>query len=63
MTIAEVRDKIQRIKDGIEPEVLQCMDANANEMAVSVREQLYSGIDGRGAPLSPSYSAMAGCCV
>jgi len=56
MTIAEVRDKIQRIKDGIEPEVLQCMDANANEMAVSVREQLYSGIDGRGAPLSPSYS-------
>ena len=57
MTIADMRAKVQRIKEGIEPEVLQCMDTNANEMAVSVREQLYSGIDGDGRPLSPSYSS------
>lgn len=55
-TIADIRDRVRRIKEGIEPEILTCMDVNAHEMAYSVREQLYSGIDGRGAPLSPSYS-------
>lgn len=55
MTIAEMRDKIRRTKDGIQPEIVACMGANTHEMVVSVREQLYSGIDGRDAPLSPSY--------
>ena len=51
-----MREKIRRTKDNIKPEIVQCMDSNKHEMVVSVREQLYSGIDGRGAPLSPSYS-------
>lgn len=51
-----MRDRIRRTKEGIQPEILRCMDGNKHEMVVSVREQLYSGIDGRGAPLSPSYS-------
>ena len=51
-----MRERIRRTKEGIQPEILRCMDGNKHEMVVSVREQLYSGIDGRGAPLSPSYS-------
>lgn len=52
-----MRDKISRMKAQIQPEIVRCMDDNRSEMTMSVREQLYSGIDGRGAPLSPSYSA------
>ena len=51
-----MRERIRRTKEGIQPEILRCMDGNKHEMVVSGREQLYSGIDGRGAPLSPSYS-------
>lgn len=51
-----MRDKIRRSKDMIQSEIVKCMDDNKREMVVSVREQLYSGIDGRGAPLFPSYS-------
>ena len=51
-----MRERIRRTKEGIHTEILRCMDGNKHEMVVSVREQLYSGIDGRGAPLSPSYS-------
>ena len=56
MNIKEMRERIRRTKEGIQPEILRCMDVNKHEMVVSVRDQLYSGIDGRGAPLSPSYS-------
>lgn len=51
-----MRDKIHRSKENIRSEILKCMDDNRRDMVSSVREQLYSGIDGRGAPLSPSYS-------
>ncbi len=51
-----MRERIRTIKDGFEGEVLRCMDENSHEMTFSVREQLYSGIDGNGVPLSPSYS-------
>lgn len=57
MTVSEMREKIRRTKENIEPEIVRCMGDNSHEMVVSVREQLYSGIDGRGAPLSPSYSS------
>lgn len=56
MTINEMRERIRRTKDGIQPEILRCMEDNKDEMVLSVREQLYSGIDGNGAELSPSYS-------
>lgn len=56
MNIKEMRERIGRVKDGIRPEILQCMGDNRHEMVVSVREQMYSGVDGRDAPLSPSYS-------
>lgn len=50
-----MRDKIGRAKEGIRGEVLKCMDANKGDMTASVREQLYSGIDGDDNHLSPSY--------
>lgn len=56
MNIKEMRARVRSVKDGIQPEILRCMDSNRLEMVEDVREQLYSGIDGRGAPLSPSYS-------
>ena len=56
MNIKEMREKIRRTNENAQSEILRCMDTNRHEMVVSVREQLYSGIDGRGAPLSPSYS-------
>jgi len=56
MTIQEMRDRIRAARDGIRPEIARCMDENRHDMVESVREQLYSGIDGNGAPLYPSYS-------
>ena len=56
MNIKEMREKIRRTKDGIKPEIVQCMGDNKHEMVFSVREQLWTGIDGRGTPLMPSYS-------
>ena len=56
MTIQEMRDKIRLANTNIKSEVVRCMDDNKLEMVMSVREQLYSGIDGRGTSLSPSYS-------
>ena len=57
MTIEEVRERVRRMKDGFQGEVLDCMGQNSHEMVVSVREQLYSGIDGEGNSLSPSYDS------
>lgn len=57
MTIQDMRERIRRTRDGIRKEILQCMDDNSYEMVVSVREQLYSGVDGRDKALSPSYTS------
>lgn len=56
MNIKEMREKIGRAKAQIRGEIARCMDTNKHEMVVSVREQMYSGIDGDDATLSPSYS-------
>ena len=56
MTIAEMRERIAKARAEFEPTVARCMAENKHEMVDSVREQLYSGIDGRGAALQPSYS-------
>lgn len=57
MNIVEMRERIRLIKDGFKGQVLDCMADNSHEMVVSVREQLYSGIDGEGNSLSPSYDS------
>lgn len=57
MNIAEVRERIRLMNAGIQSQILDCMAQNAHDMTVSVREQLYSGVDGEGNSLSPSYSS------
>ena len=57
MTIEEVRERVRRMKDGFQQQVLDCMADNSHDMVLSVREQLYSGLDGNGTSLSPSYDS------
>ena len=54
-SIYDVADVIQRIANGFEPSVVDCMDENHKLVENLVREQLWCGVDGRGEYLSPSY--------
>ena len=54
-SIEEVYNVIHRIASGIEESVLECMGRNADIVEGMVREQLYSGLDGNGDYLSPTY--------
>lgn len=53
--ISEVSDVIGKIADGFKEEVAKCMAANKNEAVELILEQLYSGLDGNGEHLSPTY--------
>lgn len=53
--ISEVSDVIGKIADGFKEEVMKCMAANKNEAVELILEQLYSGLDGNGEHLSPTY--------
>ncbi len=46
---------IDAIRDGIRDSVLECLDEKRDIITMSVTEQLYSGIDGEGEYLKPSY--------
>ncbi len=54
-SIEEVYNVIHRISSGIGESVLECMGENADVVAGMVREQLYSGLDGNGDYLRPTY--------
>lgn len=54
-SIEEVATAVGLVADGLEDEVLACMNDNAGVVVNLVREQLYSGRDGSGEYLSPSY--------
>lgn len=53
--IFEVCDIITEMSDGFVPTVLGCLSEHADKAASAVREQMYSGIDGDGKFLSPTY--------
>jgi hypothetical protein len=55
MDIEEVTNIITQIADGIEDAVLKCMHENSRYFSQAVREQLYSGLNGAGEYLSPTY--------
>lgn len=57
MNISKVADIIHAISSGFEEAVASCMDSNKVVVRQAVTEQLYSGIDGNGAHLSPTYDA------
>lgn len=46
---------IDAIKDGIAESILQCIDEKSDLVVTSITEQLYSGVDGNGEFLSPTY--------
>lgn len=46
---------IHRIADGFEKTVTQTMEEHSYDMAFCVKEQLYSGVDGEGRKLRPTY--------
>lgn len=55
MDIEKVTDIIHKISEGFEEACLKCLDDHSGIIADAVREQLESGQDGNGAPLSPTY--------
>lgn len=55
MGIEEVSEIIGRIAGGIEDACARCLVENAGIVAEAIREQLYSGLDGDGGYLSPTY--------
>lgn len=54
--LIDVADVIAAISDAFEDAVVECMDDNKDDVVEMVREQLYSGLDGKGSYLSPTYS-------
>ncbi len=55
MGIKEVADIIGKIADGFNETCLKCLDDNKGVIVQAIREQLYSGLDGEGRHLSPTY--------
>lgn len=55
MRIEQVADIIHRIASGFEENAVKCLDEHSQTMVSAVKEQLYSGLDGEGEYLSPTY--------
>lgn len=55
MGIEEVANIIKKISDGFEEACIQCLSDNSGIVLRAVTEQLYSGLDGDGKHLSPTY--------
>lgn len=55
MGIEEVSGIIHKIAVGLAPACAQCLDVNKGIVLDAVREQIYSGLDGDGQHLSPTY--------
>ena len=46
---------INAVKDGLKDSILECLEEKRDIITSSITEQLYSGIDGEGEYLSPTY--------
>ena len=55
MSIDEVANIIRKISDGFEEACIRCLEDNSDIVLSAVAEQLYSGQDGDGSHLSPTY--------
>lgn len=55
MGIDEVACIIGKIANGLEEACMQCLEANSGTVLQAVKEQIYSGQDGEGNHLSPTY--------
>lgn len=54
-SIYEVARVIRKISDGLEKEVVSCMESNKDIVRDCIQEQLYSGLDGTEHLLNPTY--------
>lgn len=57
MDIVEVSRIIHNIADKFEEKVLECLATHSDCVVLAIQEQLYSGIDGDGNYLTPTYDA------
>lgn len=57
MDIQDVSDIIHKIAGGFEANAMQCLSDHSGNVVVVVQEQIYSGQDGDGVHLSPTYDA------
>jgi hypothetical protein len=55
MNIAQVSDIISKIAKGFEESCMKCLSDNSGIVVIAVQEQIYSGQDGNGAQLNPTY--------
>lgn len=55
MGIEEVADIIGKIADGFEEACMKCLEDNSDVIIVAITEQMYSGRDGNGDNLEPTY--------
>lgn len=55
MDLFEVKEIIDKIADGFEQACADCMRDNSSRFETAVKEQLFSGMDGEGNILAPSY--------
>lgn len=55
MNIAQVSDIISKIAEGFEDSCMKCLSDNSGIVVIAVQEQIYSGQDGNGAHLHPTY--------
>lgn len=55
MDFDRLESVIDAIKDGIQDSILECLAEKRDIITQSVTEQLYSGLDGNGDYLSPTY--------
>lgn len=57
MDIQSVADIISKISDGFEEACIQCLSDNSGIVHLAITEQLYSGQNGEGEMLSPTYDS------
>lgn len=57
MDIELVCDIIHKIADGFEDNAIQCLEYHSDDIVVAIQEQIYSGQNGDGEHLSPTYDS------
>ena len=57
MDIQGVHDIIHKIAEGFEDNAMQCLEFHSGNIVVAIQEQIYSGQNGEGEHLSPTYDA------
>ena len=55
MDIQEAYDIIHSIAEGFEENVMQCLESHSDNIVLAIQAQIYSGQDGRGQYLAPTY--------